>query len=100
MNFYKKLIISSIVMSNIIGCQKNECLDGVKARIENNQLDGCGYTIKLNNGDQIEPINLSDFNLEPEHNKKVWVSYHINQNLSASICMVCEIVVIDCISER
>ena len=51
MNFYKKLIISSIGMSNIISCQKNECLDGVKARIENNQLDGCGYTIKLNNGD-------------------------------------------------
>ena len=41
MNFYKKIIISSIVMSNIIGCQKNECLDGVKAIIENNQLDGC-----------------------------------------------------------
>ena len=40
------------------------------SRIENNQLDGCGYTLRLDDGVQIEPINLSDFNLNPEHNKK------------------------------
>tara|TARA_Y100001978_G_scaffold31303_1_gene26983 strand:+ start:3607 stop:3909 length:303 start_codon:yes stop_codon:yes gene_type:complete len=100
MNFYKKIIISCVALSNIISCRKNECLDGVKARVENNQIDGCGYTIRLDNGDQIEPVNLSDFNLDLEHNKKVWVIYHVNQNLSASICMVGDIVVIDCISER
>ena len=100
MNFYKKIIMASLTLSCIISCRKKECSDGVKARIENNQLDGCGYTIRLDNGVQIEPINLSDFNLNPEHNKKVWVSYHVSQNLSASICMVGDIVVIDCISER
>ena len=44
-----------------------------KARIENNQIDGCGYTIRLNNGDQIEPVNLADFDIQPKHNQKVWV---------------------------
>ena len=100
MNFYKKVIMASLTLSCIISCRKNECSDGVKARIENNQLDGCGYTIRLDDGVQIEPINLSDFNLNPVHYKKVWVSYHVSQNLSASICMVGDIVVIDCISER
>ena len=70
-----------------------------KMNVENFTIN-LSYTIRLDDGVQIEPINLSDFNLNPEHNKKVWVSYHVSQNLSASICMVGDIVVIDCISER
>ena len=100
MNIYKKIIFACVTLIVIVSCQKDKCTNGVKARIENNQLDGCGFTIRLENGDQIEPINLSDFNFNPEHNKKIWISYHVNQNLSASICMVGDIVEIDCISER
>ena len=96
----KKLITTTIIFCTLLACNKNECFNSEKARIENNQIDGCGYTIRLNNGDQIEPVNLTDFDIQPKHNQKVWVSYHINQNLSASICMVGDIVVIDCISER
>ncbi len=96
----KNIIYIAFISLVILSCNKNECVNSEKGRIENNQIDGCGYTIRLNSGDQVEPINLSDFDIQPKHNKKVWVSYHINQNLSASICMVGDIVVIDFICER
>ena len=63
----KKLITTTIIFCTLLACNKNECVNSEKARIENNQIDGCGYTIRLNNGDQIEPVNLADFDIQPKH---------------------------------
>ena len=43
----KKLITTTIIFCTILACNKNECVNSEKARIENNQIDGCGYTIRL-----------------------------------------------------
>ena len=63
-------------------------------------LDGCGIVIELENGDAIEPVNLTDFSssVSISDGQKVWVKYH---SISAvSICMVGQIVQIDELRER
>ena len=85
-----------------IGCNKSEdspCETGEKATIiDLTGLDGCGFVIELENGDRIEPTNLEDFDVPIEDGQKVWVEYHTVE--AASICMVGDIVAIDCLSER
>jgi hypothetical protein len=61
-------------------------------------LDGCGMVIELENGDKLEPTNLSNFEIDVEDGKKIWVEYH--GVWMASICMVGEVVEVDCIGER
>ena len=96
-NIFSFILITPLLFS----CNKNECPGAVKGELKDyTGLDGCGFVIILENGDRIEPINLIDFDVELIDNQKIWVDYHINENLSASICMVGDIVVIDCISKR
>ena len=96
-NIFSFIFISLLLFS----CNKNECPGAVKGELKDYiGLDGCGFVIILENGDRIEPINLSEFDIELVDNQKIWVDYHINENLSASICMVGDIVVVDCISKR
>jgi hypothetical protein len=96
-NIFSFILITLLLFS----CKKNECPIAVKGELKDYiGLDGCGFVIILENGDRIEPINLSEFDIELVDNQKIWVDYHINENLSASICMVGDIVVIDCISKR
>jgi hypothetical protein len=62
-------------------------------------LSGCGWVIELQNGSNIEPINLKDFDIPLYDGLPVWVDYKVASN-AASICMVGEIVRINCIRER
>lgn len=79
-------------------CQKNACCKGEKAIFKDlHGLDGCGYVIELDNGKRLEPVNMKDFSITPENGKKIWVKYH--KTSGGSVCMVGEIVKIDCISE-
>ena len=63
-------------------------------------LDGCGMLIDLDNGEVLEPINLSDFQTEVtiQDGQKVWVKYH--ETSGGSFCMVGKIVTIDEIENR
>jgi len=90
----------AISLLTLTSCEKeSDCPNAVKATFTDlTGLDGCGMVIELENGDRIEPVNLSDFEIDVEDGKKIWVEYHSFSG--ASICMVGEIVEIDCIGER
>ena len=60
---------------------------------------GCGMVIELSNGEILEPKNLSDFNINAEDGKKIWLSYHLVQT-GGTNCMIGDVVEIDCITER
>ena len=97
----KNILYFCLLLFVLLSCSKNKCPGAVKGELKDNiGLDGCGFVIALENGDQIEPINLNEFDIELVDNQKIWVDFHINENLSASICMVGDIVLIDCISKR
>lgn len=92
------LILGCIIL--IFSCQKNPCDNSEKAKFKDaTGTDGCGMIIELSNGEYLEPNNLDKFNIEPQDGKKIWISYHLAQS-GGTICMVGEIIVIDCISER
>jgi len=84
----------------VSSCSTNSCPNSVKGEFKDLQgLDGCGMVISLENGDKINPVNLSDFDIEIVDGKKVWVSYSIQEN-AMGICMVGKIVEIVCVSDR
>ena len=98
MNRFSILLLVFFVL--ICSCQKNPCSGSVKAKFHDAAgTDGCGMVIELNNGKFIEPKNLDDFNIEPQHGEKIWVSYHLAQS-GGTVCMIGDIVIIDCINLR
>lgn len=94
------LLFFSFVLLGIGSCKKMEpCDKGVKGIFKDfTGLDGCGWVIELEDKSVIEPSNIADFMIIPEENKKIWLSYESAP--LASICMVGEIVIINCISSR
>ena len=62
-------------------------------------LDGCGMVIQLTDDSYLEVLNQDDLEIEIIDGKKIWIKYHTVSD-AASICMVGDIVEIDCISER
>lgn len=84
----------------LLSCQKKSCPDPVKASfVDATGTDGCGMLIELGNGQLLEPRNLDDFDIEPENGAKIWVNYHPAQS-GATVCMIGDVVVIDCIVKR
>lgn len=73
----------------VISCRKNG-VDEVMGIVEDlHGLDGCGYVIKLNSGERLEPVsNTSGVALEP--GRRVAIKY--KSRPVASICMVGETV--------
>jgi hypothetical protein len=99
--FIKTTSWISLIVLLFMACNKNKCNDAVKAELKDlSGLDGCGFVIELENGDRLEPLNLSDFDIKLKDGKKIWVSYHLTVNFIATICMVGDIVEIDCIANR
>lgn len=98
MNKFNILLLGFFVL--ICSCQKNSCSNSVKAEFDDaTGIGGCGIVIKLANGKFIEPRNLDDFIIEPQHGEKVWVTYHLAQS-GGTVCMMGDIVIIDCITKR
>lgn len=95
-----QLFFFLIVAGSISACNKNKsCTDGVKGKfVDATGLDGCGMIIELNSGKKLEPKNLSEFDINIADNQKIRLKYHLTSG--GSICMVGEIVEIDCIAER
>ncbi len=84
----------------LTSCNKNYCEGGVKAVFQDETgLDGCGMLIKLKNGKFLEPKNLADFDVNPPNGQKIWVSYHLAES-GVSTCMVGDLVVVDCLTNR
>ena len=99
--FLKKITWISLTLLLFMACTKNKCSDSVKAELKDlSGLDGCGFVIELENGNKLEALNVSDFNIELKDGKKVWVSYHLTTNFIGTICMVGDIVEVDCIVNR
>ena len=104
-NPFAYLLIFILVL-HLLGCNKSTsentqaCENAQKAELkELTGLDGCGMVIQLPNGSYLEPTNLNEMDIEMTDGKKIWVSYHSLPNM-ASICMVGDIVEIDCIAPR
>jgi hypothetical protein len=80
-------------------CTKNTCKNSVAAELKDlTGLDGCGKVLALPDGNYLEPQNLSEFPGFVDGDK-VWVNYHTAEN-GFSVCMVGEIVLIDCMVDR
>ncbi len=92
-----------LILVNVVfvwSCQKNTCSNSVKAKfVDATGTDGCGMVIELDNGKYIEPKNLDEFKIEPKDGEKIWVSYHAAQS-GGTVCMIGDVVIIDCISKR
>lgn len=68
----------------------------LKATILKTELDGCTYTILLEDNKRLEPINLSDeFKVD---SLPVWIQYKNHDGLS--ICMMGQMVDITSIAKR
>ena len=93
-------LLAFILVLHLSGCNKGTCENAQKAKIKDlTGLDGCGMVIQLQNGSYLEPTNLHEMDIEIKDGQKIWISYHSIPNLS-SICMVGEIVEIECIAPR
>lgn len=79
-------------------CAKsNSCANSEHAKLKNLAgLDGCSWVLELDNGSKLEPQNLTDFEIELVEGKDVHVRY--TEIEGGSICMVGQIVTIDCLS--
>jgi hypothetical protein len=83
----------------LASCTKDtNCANSEHAELKNlTGLDGCGWVVELDNGSKLEPQNLSDFDVELVEGKDVHIRY--TEVGGGSICMVGQIVTIDCLSE-
>lgn len=63
-------------------------------------FDGCGWVIELQDTSEkiLEPVNLSNFDIELIENKTIYIQYHEVHNYT-SICMIGPIIKIDKIKE-
>lgn len=95
----KKIFFICISTLFLFSCNRTSCENAQAATIEDyTGLDGCGLVIKLQNGTVLEPTNLNDFGITPTDGMKVWIKYH--EIAGGSICMVGQIVEIDCLAKR
>lgn len=91
------IVLGSLLF--LFSCNKGPCENAEKAKFKDmTGFDGCGMMIELQDGKRLEPVNLGDYELQPEDGKKIWVEYELFNG--ASICMSGDIVKITCISER
>lgn len=88
-----------ILLFHLSSCDKcSQCKRGELATIRDfTGLDGCGWVIVLNNGENLEPKNLHSFGLDLKDGMKIKVKYH--EEWGASVCMMGKLVEIDCIKE-
>jgi hypothetical protein len=97
----KLLSFFSISLFFLIGCnQKNSCINSVKAKYVNKaKLDGCGWMIQLKNKQNLNAINLVEYEKSPIEGQKIWICYEEKQNMFDN-CMSGKIIEITCISKR
>jgi len=95
----KIICLFSIVFLSLSCSKSHEGM--LKATIKDfTGLDGCGMVIVLENGENLEPVNLNSFSTDVSINdgQKVWIKYHEVSYMS--ICMVGPMIEIDALEER
>lgn len=83
-----------IPLFSLVSCGSNEDCVGPMVFRDSTGLDGCQFLLQLDLGDEfrtLEPINLSDFDIQPVDGLEVCGEFIVRQDL-ASICQVGEIV--------
>jgi hypothetical protein len=102
MTKHQTLLPLIILLFFFISCSKNDPPEpGARKAVIHDYtgLDGCGWVIRLDEGETLEPTNLQSFGIKLKEGKKVWITYTELNDL-ASICMVGPIVRIDGIWAR
>lgn len=91
-------VVLLLMSAAFISCDKVkevECVNLQEGILKNlTGLDGCGWIIQLPDSTKLEPINLEDFDVELEADKKVCIRYHERTDLG-SYCMVGKVVEIE-----
>ena len=88
----KKILLLVFVL---LSCDSNPCDSSVKGTLYLENLDGCGWLIKLENGTVVQPINLEEFTgVEPKETT-VYISY--TKEDSMGICMKGDMVKLTCL---
>lgn len=89
------LLLMSVAFISCDKVKEDECVNLKEGILKNlTGLDGCGWIIQLPDSTKLEPINLEDFDVELEVNKKVCIRYHERNDLG-SYCMVGKVVEIE-----
>jgi hypothetical protein len=97
----KHTILTALLSSLIvIGCNKkvaeSKCPDFKEGTVVDMRgLDGCGFNIRLDNGNILEPTNLDKYPKLIINNQRIRFTYMEVDNM-ASICMVGTMVEITC----
>jgi hypothetical protein len=96
----KKTLLLAAILMGITSCQKSDCKDAVKAIfVDKTGLDGCGMVIEIADDEYLEATNLDELSITPKDGMKIWVSYTVDNN-SASICMIGDMVEVECVEQR
>ena len=98
-------IVISLVL--LIGCSNakettsdNDCRGGEFLKlIDLTGLDGCGLVFEQQNGDRLEPLNLSAYSIELEVGETYQVLYKVRSD-AMSVCMVGQTIEILCIQKK
>jgi hypothetical protein len=90
------IVFLLLTLSGMMSCNDDDIDDcsGPMVLRDSSGLDGCGFLLQLNLGDEfrtLEPINLSDFDIQPVDGLEVCGEFIVRPDL-ASICQVGEIV--------
>lgn len=95
-----KTIVFFVALTLFFSCKKDQsCPGSVDAKLRNlTGLDGCGWVFEFNDGAKLEPVNLSDFELDLVEGKCVYLKYEEIE--AGSICMVGKTVSITCLVEK
>lgn len=95
-----KIIVYLVALTVLFSCEKDRsCPDSVDVKLRNlTGLDGCGWVFELNDGAKLEPVNLSDFQLDLVEGKCFSIAYEDAE--AFSICMVGKTVSITCVVEK
>lgn len=94
----KNILFISCLLFVFSCSKKSGCSNSEHVILRNlTGLDGCGWVLQLDDGSKLEPQNLNDFEIEYVEGKSLQVSY--TEIDGASICMVGQIVNINCLVE-
>ena len=81
-----------LIMLTVVACKKEQVSFSANGTIVKENVDGCGWLIKLDNNQILEPTYLSSFNtVTIQDGQKVILIYKEIQN-TQSICMMGEMV--------
>lgn len=97
----KRFLIFLAFVSIILcaSCNSNhECEKGITGTIINtSSLDGCQWIIELENGEKLQAVNLTSFEIELKDGMKISLIYKKIEDV-ATICMKGIVVELTCLS--